>query len=574
MKWCLFVFLLAWNSLAFSQGFKVKEFKQNISDGSAFNAPLDAEGHPCGLIKVRTDVAELQFKGDVMGDVENKTNEYWVYMAKGSKQLGILHPNFLPMTVNLMEYGIAEVDSKATYIMTLTETKFKKEKCGVVMTVKPESAALYVDNVFVENLSGNGYYQLFLPKGDHVCRVAQRGYRPYVQAMTTGKGTQNLNVELESVMAELEIKSRTETAEIYVDGERKGNGTWKGFVIAGEHQIEAWQQNFEPYALSVSVAEKESRTFVIPQLKRAMGKVRIVTNPSGMPVMLDGKEVGISPCTVEVETGKHYVICKSYGVSPVRSDVEINDGTTSEVKLQIQYEEGWQKEEYQKAYNGSLKDILNLAGQACRMGNYHEAVFWIDRHPQSENVVKYWNNKYGKETDTAWWQCDWILAYSEAGNPEKALELYPIWKANDESHMFFDDLEMSYIGNGFLKKKDYDKAMQCFQKSGRYGYEGLGDCYRAKGNKQQAASYYRKCLNLDYYDGKDRVEKKLKEMGQETNVRLDSGSLANISRARTFIEVGNYVAAKEMLERVLELNPNYAPALELMEICNRKIVDK
>ena len=222
---------------SFAQGFKVKEFKQSLSDGSAFNAPVDANGHSSGLIKVRTDVAELQFKGDVLGDVENKTNEYWVYMAKGSKQLGILHPNFLPMTVNLMEYGIAEVDSKATYIMTLTETKYKKEKCGVVMTVKPESAALYVDNVFVENLSGNGYYQLFLPKGDHVCRVAQRGYRPYVQAVNTGKGTQNLNVELESVMAELEIKSRTETAEIYVDGERKGNGTWKGFVIAGEHQI-------------------------------------------------------------------------------------------------------------------------------------------------------------------------------------------------------------------------------------------------------------------------------------------------------------------------------------------------
>ena len=43
--------------------------------------------------------------------------------------------------------------------------------------------------------------------------------------------------------------------------------------------------------------------------------------------------------------------------------------------------------------------------------------------------------------------------------------------------------------------------------------EELGDHYVAKGNKQLAANYYRKCLNLDYYDGKKRVEKKLKDLG-------------------------------------------------------------
>jgi tetratricopeptide (TPR) repeat protein len=71
---------------------------------------------------------------------------------------------------------------------------------------------------------------------------------------------------------------------------------------------------------------------------------------------------------------------------------------------------------------------------------------------------------------------------------------------------------MKYIGDAFLKKNEYNKAIQCFEKSGEDGLEGLGDCYSAKGNKQLAASYYRKCLNLDYYDGKNRVEKKLKEL--------------------------------------------------------------
>lgn len=83
---------------SFAQGFKVKEFKQNINDGSAFHAPLDLDGHPCGLIKVRTDCPDLQFDGDVVGKVEYKMNEYLVYVSQVSSLLKISHPNYLPLT--------------------------------------------------------------------------------------------------------------------------------------------------------------------------------------------------------------------------------------------------------------------------------------------------------------------------------------------------------------------------------------------------------------------------------------------------------------------------------------------
>lgn len=497
-----------------AQGFKVKEFKLNINDGSAFHAPLDAEGHPCGLVKVRSDNAELKFKGNIVGEVENKTNEYWVYMAQGSKLMNISHPNFLPMLINFDDYGVGEVTSKATYILTLSEQKYNKEKSGIVATVKPETAALYIDDVFIENLSGNGLYQLYLPKGNHICRIEQKGYRPNVQVVSTGKTAQNLNVELESVMAELVVKCKTGTAEIYVDGELKGNGFWKGSIYAGEHQIEARQQNFESSTQAISIAEKESRNFIIPELKRSMGKIRVETIPSNMPIIIDGKSIGVSPCVIDIESGKHYVTCRSYGCAPIRSDVEINSGETKTVKLTIEYsdEVEWLKEYYSVAYSGDDVAILNLICQKCLLGEYEEAIFWVNRHPDKERVVFNWES-YGAKTNGASWKCEWIRVYSEIGMPEKALELYnvEIYK-NEHSFAFSPEIDMGYIGNSFLKQKEYDKGIQCFEKAGRYGFEGLGDCYRAKGNKQLAASYYRKCLDLDYYDGKNRVEKKLKEL--------------------------------------------------------------
>ncbi len=501
----------------YAQGFKIKEFKQNINDGSAFHAPMDAEGHPCGLIKVRTDNTELKFRGNIVGGVENKMNEYWVFMTPGTKHLNIMHPNFLPLFVDFNAYGI-EISSKATYILSLSEQKYNKEKSGLVATVKPETAALYIDDVFIENLSGNGLYQLYLPKGDHICRMEQRGYRPNVQVVTTGKATQNVNVELESVMAELEIKCKIGTAEIYVDGELKGNGSWKGSIFAGEHQIEARQQNFESNSQTITIAEKESRTFVIPELKRSMGKIKIQTIPSGINVIVDGKEVGISPCTIDVESGKHYVSCKSYGIEQNRSELEVNSGITKTVTLKVQYCSGVLKDSYQRAYNGNLEDIMLLTIEAGRKNDYEQAFYWINKHPQKDYIVQhwtsYWNSKSEEERIHGYWQFNWIKMYSLAGNPEKALELYPIAKREEESNggIFLSELYMKYIGDAFLKKKEYDKAFQCFEKAGEDGYEGLGDCYKAKGNKQLAASYYRKCLNLDYYNGRNRVEKKLKEL--------------------------------------------------------------
>lgn len=483
MRFFLSFFLVLVSCFSYSQGFKVKEFKMNISDGDAWHAPSDANGNQCGLVKVRIDDDKLQFGGNIVGEVENKMNEYRVYMSKGSKSLVIMHPNFLPMFVNFSTYDIDEVSSKATYIMNLVPIKFKEKNC-LVVTTKPEDANLYLNDVFVENLSGGGLYKLYLEKGDYVCRIEKKGYSKNVQAVTIGKSPQNINAQLESVMAELEVKCKTATAEIYIDGELKGNGAWKGDVLAGDHQIEARQQNFQSCSQTISIAEKESRSFVIPELMRSMGKVKVVTNPSGMPVVVDGKDVGISPCTIDIESGKHYVSCKSYGVVPTRSNIEVNGGKTCDVELQIQYAEGVWKDCYERAYNGSPENILSLACLGGILGNYQEAVFWINRHPQGDTAVKYWQ-EYGARTNLRYWECDWIQIYSA-------------------------------VGHEFYEKKEIDKAIQCFEKAGKYGYEGLGDCYKAKGNKQLAASYYRKCLNLDYYDGKNRVVKKLEELEYKT----------------------------------------------------------
>lgn len=532
----IFTFLLPFLfcQLSFSQGLKIKEFKQSINDGSAFHAPLDSEGHSCGLIKVRTNNPDIHYKGNIVGDVENKLNEYWVYVVPGSKSLKILHPNYMPFMVSFDDYGI-DIVSKATYILTIEETKFKKEKTGVTIIVKPENSNLFIDDIPIDNLGGNGYYQLYLPKGEHICKISKTGYRSNVQIIQTGKTQQNLDIELESVLAELKIKCKTTTAELYIDEDFKGNGAWEGKLLAGEHKIEARQKNFISINQMIVLEEKESKIISLPELKRSVAKLLIETNPSHIPVIVDGDIKGTSPFELEIETGVHLVTSETYGCSPYRGEVAVEDNKENTLKISLNYTD-FGKETYIKAYKDDKEAIRWLAQSAMHMAHHWscedyekeiaEAIFWAERCPDPN----LYNNVDGYDSDAEYYHY-WISAYCDYGKPEKALQFYEALKQRirdghqieDKFGCIFSNEEtegtcnyyMSIIGDGYMKLQKYNEAIKCYEVSKEHGYEGLGDCYAAKGDKQKAVMYYRKAMNSIF--NSDKIQKKLNDIEKASN---------------------------------------------------------
>ncbi len=105
-----------------AQKLNVESFVVKTNDITARTQPRqDINGIECALLKVQIVGQGVSFSGNVMGDVEYKGNEYWVYMPNGSKRLKITHPDCLPLDITFGDFGVNKLTGKTTYVLTLTK---------------------------------------------------------------------------------------------------------------------------------------------------------------------------------------------------------------------------------------------------------------------------------------------------------------------------------------------------------------------------------------------------------------------------------------------------------------------
>ena len=172
-----FFLLFAAISSALAQELTVKSFKLASSDLTAQTQPRkDLNDRNCALIKVGIGLQGVQFEGGIMGNVENKTGEYWVYMPQGNRQLKVKHANYAPVMVTFADYGVEKLESNRTYelIITASGSTQVTQKQRLTIRYSPSSATVLVDNKMVKGT--NGVARTTLPVGQHSFVVACDGY--------------------------------------------------------------------------------------------------------------------------------------------------------------------------------------------------------------------------------------------------------------------------------------------------------------------------------------------------------------------------------------------------------------
>ena len=121
LKYIISTIILTMAFSAYSQNFSIQSLEYLPTDLTASTqARTDLNGNKCGLVKVQCVLDNVKFSGNIIGNVEHKDGEYWVYLTKGSKQLYINHSMVLPLEVDLSKNNDVGILPGACYRLILS----------------------------------------------------------------------------------------------------------------------------------------------------------------------------------------------------------------------------------------------------------------------------------------------------------------------------------------------------------------------------------------------------------------------------------------------------------------------
>ena len=249
------VLLYAAISSAIAQKLTVESFKLASSDLTAQTQPRkDLNNKNCALIKVGLGLQGVQFEGSIVGNVENKTGEYWVYIPQGNRMLNVKHANYAPIMVTFADYGIEKLESNRTYELVVTvlgdiETSQKKQTLSI--RTSPTFATVLIDNKQAKN--NNGVVKATLPVGKH-------SYVVFCEDYKSEEGIVNLKATTPS---DLQITlSRNATTTIPIDN-----------IAMGQHPIEHESLSYDNH-INIPIKDGLSIDMVLVQAGTfTMGKI-------------------------------------------------------------------------------------------------------------------------------------------------------------------------------------------------------------------------------------------------------------------------------------------------------------
>lgn len=445
MRRTIFLFMTALLYLSVhAQELTVKSFAEKTNDLAASTyVRKDGNGNPCALVKVQLATAGAQFSPNVVGNVEYKVNEYWVYLPTINKHLEVKHPNFLTKDIVFADYGV-KLEPKTTYSLVLaipeggTATSQIVTSQYLLFNVKPMDAIVEVNGEVWTN--NNGVSRKFVPFGEYSYSVEANNYHTYSGTVTVNDPNNKtvVNVNLKPAFGSIKIPSvgalagavvyinnkkmgsvpylgenipsgvhrvriskpmyksleqevivkdgeitefspelsenfATVTlsvgndAQIFVNDELKGSGSWTGKLEYGDYNIKTQQaghcQQSKVYTISVA-SNHQTITLVTPT--PIYGSVNIAVLPDESEVFLDGRKVGTTPLFLQnVLVGEHKLEVKKDGYQAMSDNISICENTTCNIENK-ELAKGQQPLTF--TVNGVAFDMIPVEGGTFTMG--------------------------------------------------------------------------------------------------------------------------------------------------------------------------------------------------------------
>ncbi len=246
------------NLLAQNPEFRVKSFtheENSLLARMSENLRMDDNDQACALILVRSGETGLGFTAGtgIVGNVEWKKGDYWVYVSQGTRNLKIFKQG-----IKTTEYLLKPIPkSRETYLLQLevVRPKPKIPIWPVNILISTKNATLTIDGKKMTTHTGN--YKI--NEGKHDILIEKQGYQPIRKTIEVNSNHTLFNFGLQRIQkVPLMIESNPPDATVYLDGVKLGQTPLSVFYSPGTYPVRVEKDGYvsiENQTLSVAAPQ-------------------------------------------------------------------------------------------------------------------------------------------------------------------------------------------------------------------------------------------------------------------------------------------------------------------------------
>lgn len=310
-----------------------------------YSFPLRVKGGMTYLMKLATGkvqqiVEELQHQQFLKLRVVPKTASVTI----GEKNVYLDADGLASEFLEFGDYTIrCQANNYHPYVMKYAINKMGDEPQELTIRMKPafgwitikDSTGIAGARVLIDDeeiglvpVGGEGLRTENLKSGQHRIRVERKLYSPFVaQVMVQDSVNTIIFPKLEANFATTKVMCADPEADIYINKEKRGRGSWSGPLETGTYQFEARRTYHSNVTRTFSITKQNIGDYITLALDSPTpinGQLRISSNPLDAAVEIDGKLVGSTPIFKnQILTGPHKLRFTRAGYMPVEMTIDV-----------------------------------------------------------------------------------------------------------------------------------------------------------------------------------------------------------------------------------------------------------
>ena len=343
-------FVVAQNSL---REFSVVAFDGKLFDRSATDERykiVDGNGDLFSIIKLVAatpddDIRAYSFDfGLCESRVKSVDGDVWVYVQRNAMRVTIRREGFKTVNYDLP----VTVQTGQVFEMTLQAAPLVVKKRHLLFEVSPTDSRAMVSYMAEGDKEykpfGNGVIDdggqaaMKLELGIYYYKIISQNYHPS-EGRIELVDLQQKHIERVALRPNYGTLTLTATAnaDIYIDGEKVGTGSWSGILTPGNYNVECRLPAHNNSVKTIKLSEGDNQTVQLDHPTPITGILSLTSSPLGATVTIDGKERGTTPDDFAgLIIGVHKITVSKNGYKSATLDVEIKENETTEQSVVLE----------------------------------------------------------------------------------------------------------------------------------------------------------------------------------------------------------------------------------------------